>query len=118
MRYSILLVDVAVNGVDIIITAGAWTTAVGNGDDIKVNKGNLNNYSLPVVSEDGARMYYLKTDPNKHYLLLIPETHQYYNSCILMYNFDQDGDQDGYEGSQRVVEMMKKMFNKIRREIY
>lgn len=113
MRYSIVMFDVADDG-DITVTPSPWLSAVGNGDDIKMKQGNLNNYSSPVVGEDGVRLYSLTTSNYGNYnLLLIPETHQYYNGGLVLHNFEQDD----YEGSQKVSEMMIKMFKKIRKSV-
>ena len=107
MRYSIIVFSL-VGDTDITVTPAPWSSAIGEGDTIKLNQGNLNKYTLNAVDEDGVRWYSLSQ--GSYNLLLIPETHQYYNSGMILHHFNRNE----YEGSQEVVEILKAVFRRIK----
>jgi hypothetical protein len=114
MRYSIVTLDITDSTQsDITVTPVMWPSAVGDGEDIKLSQGDLDNYPPPVVDKDGVRLYSMVTFRGSYNLLFIPETHQYYNGGLVLHNFKQDD----YEGSRKVAEMMKKMYKKIRKSV-
>jgi len=62
--------------------------AIGDGDDIKLTQGDLTNYALVGTDADGVRVYRTyRTTLTDFTMLFIPETHQYFNSGLLIANF-------------------------------
>lgn len=94
MRYSVLYIKRTGLGV----TPLPSMIGISDGDDMTLESGDLSNYKLVGTDTDGVRLYEQYRLPDNPFdMLFIPETHTYFNSGLLLSNFNTRG-RRGYTG--------------------
>ena len=84
------------------VTPMIWTVGKADGDDMRLTTGDLQAFTLNTIDEDGVRLYHKD-------LLLIPESHPYFNCGILIAEPDLNTD--------KVVKMLHQLYKKILNKI-
>jgi len=80
------------------ITALLWSVGKANGDGMRLGPGNLPSEDLNTIDEDGVRLY-------RKDILLIPESHPYYNAGLLA--------SEPTLNHRKVAKVLHQLYNKI-----
>ena len=106
MRYSV----VEIKALELGVTPLLSLIGISDGDDMTLSSGDLSNYKLVGTDPDGVRLYILDRSPYTFFnILFIPETHQYFNSGLLISNFPIRE----YKGSLSVAKILHDIYTNI-----